>query len=389
VRHPITATVLAALSTVLATGGTAVWALGDAAPRGAGIRVEAPAAPAPQAAAAAARLRRCGPEPTDAAGWSAVFDRLDGDWAGGDTALSARLADGRLLWVFGDSFVGDVRADGSRAAGSRIVRNSVLVSDGGCVDAATPGRTSLPGRGGTWLWPTSVVARPAPGGATSVVVFAQRMRSTGAGAWSFERVGAAAVELRAAARGAVTVGPVRDLPGTDVLWGAGSAQRGGTVYLYGTREVRRPLVMGRELLVARAPLATVSDVRTWSYRTGSGWSRDAARAAVVLPAETGVSTTPAVVVADGAFRIVTKPQEVFDERIVVMSSSTPYGPWTSRVVLRSPSTQARPTYSPAVVATRAGSGSVVVVSRTSTSLRELMADASAARPDFYDVDLAG
>jgi hypothetical protein len=383
VRHPVAATLLAVLSTVGATGGTAAWALG------AGARPAAPATAAPAAAAASApAARRCAPEPRDASGWAALFARTDGDWSGGDAALSARLADGRVLWLFGDSFVGDVRPDGSRAPGSTIVRNSILVTDGGCVDAATPGRASLPARGATWLWPASVVRQSSGRGATTLVVFAQRMRSTGDGAWSFERVGSASVVVRVADHGPVTVGRVRDLPASEVLWGAASVVRGATTYIYGTREVDQPLVMGRDLLVAKAPTATATDPGTWQYRGRHGWTRRATDAVAVVPAVEGVSTNPSVVLAGGGFRIVTKPQEVFDERVVVMSSTTPYGPWTTRVLLRSPSTPTSPTYAPSVVAVAPGRGAVVVVSRTSTSLAQLMRDASASRPAFYDVDLS-
>ena len=213
--------------------------------------------------------------------------------------------------------------------------------DGTCVTAATPRRTSLPGSGGTWLWPTSVLLqRTTTAGGSTVVVLAQRMRSTGSGAWSFARVGASSVVLTVAPHGAVTIGRAHDLPASDVLWGAGSVVRGATTYLYGTRVVHQPLVMGRDLLVARAPTARVTDPTTWSYRTAAGWSTRAADAAVVLPAASGVSTNPAVVVVDGRYRVVTKPQEYLDDRVVELTSSTPYGPWTSRLLFRSPSTAA-------------------------------------------------
>lgn len=377
------ATILAALTTALA------WSV-PAAVQGR-MPTPPPVAVAPGALASpatTAQRARCGPEPTSAAGWSRLFGGLDGDWAGGDAALSVRLADGRLLWVFGDSLTGEVRADGRRAPGATIVRSSVLVSDGTCVTAATPRRTSLPGSGGTWLWPTSVLLqRTTTAGGSTVVVLAQRMRSTGSGAWSFARVGASSVVLTVAPHGAVTIGRAHDLPASDVLWGAGSVVRGATTYLYGTRVVHQPLVMGRDLLVARAPTARVTDPTTWSYRTAAGWSTRAADAAVVLPAASGVSTNPAVVVVDGRYRVVTKPQEYLDDRVVELTSSTPYGPWTSRLLFRSPSTAAAPTYSPAVVATRTGARGVVVVSRTSTVLGTLMTDGRSARPLFRDVDL--
>ena len=61
-----------------------------------------PAAAAP----AAAPSRACGAEPTTGRAWEALFDGLHGSWAGGDGAASVRLPDGRLLWLFGDTFTG-------------------------------------------------------------------------------------------------------------------------------------------------------------------------------------------------------------------------------------------------------------------------------------------
>jgi hypothetical protein len=314
---------------------------------------------------------------------------MDGDWAGGDAALSVRLPDDRLLWLFGDTFVGDVRDDGSRDDDTRIVRNSVVLTRGTCAVSATPGRATLPGRGSTWLWPTSaVVTATSASGKAIVAVFTQRMRRTGDGAWDFARVGAAVVTLTVRRNGAASVAGVRDLPASDVLWGAATVVRRGTTYVYGTRTVDEPLVFGRELLLAQAPTATVRDQRTWSYRTATGWSARSTDAAVVLPARTGVSTTPTVVVRGGSFRIVTKPQEFLDDRVVEMTSSTPYGPWTMRTLFRSASTGARPTYSPTVVATDGRGLDVVVISRTSTSATALMDDATLTVPLFRDVDLA-
>lgn len=343
--------------------------------------------PTPSPAAPAA-TDRCGAEPRDAAGWTRLFRGLDGDWAGGDAALSVRLPDDRLLWLFGDTFVGDVLDDGSRAPGTRIVRNSAVLTRGTCAVSVTPGRATLPGRGSTWLWPTSAaVTTTSASGSATVAVFTQRMRRTGDGAWGFGRVGAAVVTMTVRRDGAATVAGVRDLPESDVLWGAATVVQGATTYIYGTRTVDEPLVFGRELLIARAPTATVRDQGTWAYRTATGWSARSSDAAVVLPARTGVSTTPTVVVRGGSFRIVTKPQEFLDDRVVELTSRSPFGPWTSRTLFRSASSGSRPTYAPTVVATDGRGLDIVVVSRTSTSAAALMDDATLTIPVFRDVDL--
>jgi hypothetical protein len=295
-----------------------------------------------------------------------------------------------LLWVFGDTFVGRVNADGTRVRGTRLVRNSMVVTDGTCATAAPTSRDALPGRGSTWLWPTHSVVTVAgrPGGMTTVVVFAQRLVRTGAGAFGFRRVGAATVLIRVPWAGAPVVGAVRDLRTSPVLWGAALVRDGATTWIYGTREVSRPLVFGRELLLARAPTATVADQSTWDYRTASGWSSRSSRASVVRAAEDGVSTVASAIAVHGRYVIVTKPQEFLDDRVVALTSATPWGPWATRQLASARSTEAVPRYSPGIVAPRDGSNRyVVVVSQTATTTGRVMADSSATRPVFIDVRL--
>jgi hypothetical protein len=59
--------------------------------------------------------------------WDAAFTRTSG-WTGGDVAGSIDLGVGSTLWVFGDSWIGDI-AKGKHAPGSRLVNNSIAVHD--------------------------------------------------------------------------------------------------------------------------------------------------------------------------------------------------------------------------------------------------------------------
>lgn len=389
--HTATAYAIAAITSlaVIASPG-----LGDAptdpSPSPAGASRTA-AAPAPAQRVHDRAGRSCGPEPTTAAGWQRLFDAQTGAWSGGDGASSTRLPDGRLLWLFSDTFVGGVHPDGSRATGTRLVRNSILVTDGDCVAVSPTATDAFPGHAQTWLWPTHAVVSAAgrPGGATTLVVFAQRVVRTGSGAFDFRRAGAVTVTVAVPWRGEPVVGAVRDLPASAVLWGAAVVTAGRTTWIYGTRATSRPLVFGRDLLLARAPTTTVSDPATWTYRTTSGWSPRAARAAVVRDAEDGVSTVPSALQVGRSFVIVTKPQEFLDDRVVALTSTTPWGPWTTRELASARSTESVPRYSPVVVAARSARtrAFVVAVSQTATTLQRIMADSSVTRPRFLDARL--
>ena len=332
---------------------------------------------------------RCGAEPTTAAGWQRLFDGLSGTWAGGDGASSVRLPDGRLLWLFGDTFHGTTTATGARTSTS-VVRNSVVVTDGTCARPLTTTVDALPGRGATWLWTThAVVTRAATASGTSqLTVFAQRVSRTGAGPFDFRRTGTAVVSMSVPWLGTPRVGAVDDLPDGTILWGAAVVPDGAVTWVYGTRAVRQTLVFGRELLLARAPTSTLGDTSTWSYRTANGWSPRPDSAHVLRPARLGVSTVPSAMKAGSTYLIVTKPQEFLDARIVLLSASTPWGPWTERVVGSAPSTSTVPRYSPALVVPTRGGHLVVVVSRTATTATALRDHAAWSRPTFFDVPQA-
>jgi hypothetical protein len=99
-------------------------------------------------------LSACAELPRDFEPWAAAQPafRQDALWHGGDGASSLRLADGRVLWLFGDSFIGASRPQ------SVIVRNSLGLQRG-----ATPlefcwnsgPQAFFKGEAGTWLWPAS------------------------------------------------------------------------------------------------------------------------------------------------------------------------------------------------------------------------------------------
>src|SRR3569833_297363 len=50
--------------------------------------------------------------------------------SGADGTSSVPLPDGRTAWVFSDTYLGPVNADGSRENGVGFVRNSLVVQDG-------------------------------------------------------------------------------------------------------------------------------------------------------------------------------------------------------------------------------------------------------------------
>src|ERR1041385_7510210 len=92
-------------------------------------------------------------------------DRLfhqDPRWLGADAALTVPLSKGRTLWLFGDTFVAESRAN--LRSQSKMVRNSVAIQTGGDPRTASMAFAWLtnpdgspasffPERGQRWYWP--------------------------------------------------------------------------------------------------------------------------------------------------------------------------------------------------------------------------------------------
>src|SRR4051794_36790410 len=84
------------------------------------------------------------------------WSRSGPGWTGSDTAYSTLLPDGRVTWLFGDTYLGGVNPDGTRPANSPMVRNSMVVQTGGNISTLTgngPSAFVNPPDGQGWYWP--------------------------------------------------------------------------------------------------------------------------------------------------------------------------------------------------------------------------------------------
>src|SRR5690606_34915419 len=64
---------------------------------------------------------------------NAMMDAQQQGWLGSDVAKSVRLDEHRVLWLFGDTFIGNVE-NGRRQPGARFINNSIGIQD---LDAPT------------------------------------------------------------------------------------------------------------------------------------------------------------------------------------------------------------------------------------------------------------
>lgn len=126
--------------------------------------------------------------PTSAQGYAALWSTLDArEWGGADVSISVPLADGRVVWLYGDTF-----------SSGRMVHSSAIVQDGGCLAVANGGAQLLPdGPKGEVYWIEDAFqisaevaeAEGHPEWAGGLWVAAEEHRITGDGPWDFEYTG--------------------------------------------------------------------------------------------------------------------------------------------------------------------------------------------------------
>lgn len=318
---------------------------------------------------------------------------IDGEplLVGADVGASARLADGRVMWAYGDTFR---RPDGMTLT---AVRNSLAIQSDDCRAVVIPagGQEALPNRSdGVGYWPMSI-AVTSEGGMSRVRVFAERVRGTER-ALSFVNLGPAVATFVVPDRGApilqsmVDLGP-DDASRANVGWGAAVADGGdGYWYVYGTANPGQPMVFGWSVRVARSTTADLANPAAWEYWSGGVWSRDASQAAPLIDAVGGVSQTFSVVRQAGSWYAVSKRDGDLGADLAVWTASAPWGPFDDPVTVGRIPNQDDPSvlrYMPLAhpeVPSRPGT-MLVSVCRNSTDPELLARSPELYRPFFVEV----
>jgi hypothetical protein len=306
-------------------------------------------------------------------------------WQAGDIGASARLHDGRLVWLFGDTTRTKLQP--------AIVANSMLVSAGRCVSQlldAHRGPVVPDVSPNVVRWPMSV-AVGRDHGHDVVLVLCSRIDRGHSGSFGFTFLGTSAAVFTVEDGGVPHLDKVVDITRDSrnqqqVNWGAAATVDDPWMYVYGTRLTGRAYDFGRELHLARTPVSDPGNRSRWRVWDGSGWSKDPARSAAVLPSRGGVSQTLSVDAIGGRFVAVSKRDGDISDFVYKWTAPHPWGPWTPVKELRAPGgfDTGKLEYAPlAHPEIPLQSGRLLVsISRNTTDLKRLMADPEVGRPEF-------
>jgi hypothetical protein len=313
--------------------------------------------------------------------------RLD-DWTGADGTYSVDLPNGRELWIFSDTFLGQVNADGSRPpvvgeGGTTVfLNNSFAVERNGKLSTihdgtvANPTAVMPPRDQNHWYWAGDATV---VGGIVEVTY--QEYERYGTGPWDWRWYRNVVAKF---AQGSLNQPlSVTQLPSSGgVSWASAVLKDGGYTYVYGVEDLGSPKYMH----VAR--VAGQSLLGQWEYLKADGtWSLTEADSARVMD---GVANEYSITKVGTAYVLITQDtSEILSPHIVAYSSCSPSGPFTGKqAVYTTPETGGNIfTYNAHAHPGVLGDGKGLVVSYNVNSFvnTDHYHDASIYRPRFIDV----
>jgi hypothetical protein len=271
-----------------------------------------------------------------------LFQQTNG-WIGGDGAYSVALSSERTLWLFSDTWVGDVR-DGRRT-NVNMVNNTLALQNGRGAKAKLHFIVRRDARGKPvafftpedkhgWFW----LQAGACIDKHLFLFFAQIEKTDSPGVFGFRQTGqslgiisnplAPPLEWRV---------EQHKLPCTEFTserhqtFGAATLVDGGYLYIYGTDEDIRPGKLERYLTVARVPTNCIADFSAWRFYAGGQWGVDyhkASRVADRMASECSVSFLPKL----GRYVLVYTDRGL-SPKIQVQTSRTPWVNWSAPITV--------------------------------------------------------
>ncbi|WP_328874919.1 DUF4185 domain-containing protein [Streptomyces sp. NBC_00287] len=243
------------------------------------------------------------------------------DWTGGDGTHSVRLPDGRVLWLFSDTYLGQVYAPPNpvgesyawRDTTAPMVRNSAVVMRDGRLESTLPAPLFPDPAPGQWRWPVAARVEPrSPGSSEQVLRVLLWVRTSGQAPWIYGVPTATEVatlslpDLRVESVDKVFDQQLVTDPSRRVLFGTTLVEEDGFTYVFGGDDRRAASRPASHAYVARVPEGGLADPGAWEYWDGEEWAAGVRPRAVLGDEQrTGVGSTFSVVRDGGTYVLFT------------------------------------------------------------------------------------
>ena len=268
-----------------------------------------------------------------------LFQRTNG-WIGADGNFAVTLTNDLTLWLFSDTFIGEVQ--NGRRANATMINNSVAWQHGAdpksaCVEffygRTTDGQpasllTPADGKGWLWLFDAALLRG-------KLYLFLNQIeRTEEKSVFGFRQIGTWLGEvsnpLAPPSHWAVkqTKVPFAQFsPGEERSFGSALLAADGFFYIYGTHSQPGSKMM----ILARAPETKLADFASWQFRAADGWSANFAACADLCPQVANEYSVSWMQVLKQYVLVCT--ENGLSEKIITRTASQPWGPWSAPAVV--------------------------------------------------------
>ncbi|MCF8231036.1 MAG: hypothetical protein K9J27_02515 [Bacteroidales bacterium] len=210
------------------------------------------------------------------------FDDVDGGWCAADGTISYELPDGKTLWLFGDTFVGEkdgeFSIDNSTAT---FVNNTAILEDNGDLVTYHGGTEEnpsafIPRQGEDWFWPKHMILE---GDTLRIFTLKIRKKDDGTPGFNFE-VGTAHISsFTYPALEHVRTSRIEQITDTTMRFGTQVLEKDGYVYIYGKKIMSDGNFQWKIPYLARTENSVTGQ---WEFYAGNGdWSPECDSAAPI------------------------------------------------------------------------------------------------------------
>ncbi|MBN1132272.1 MAG: DUF5005 domain-containing protein [Bacteroidales bacterium] len=258
-----------------------------------------------------------------------LFRQDIGGWIAADATYSIHLPDGRTLWLFGDTFIGEVEGVAIRN-GSAFIRNSAVIQENSELMTLHGGTPEAPddfiktdNPDSTWYWPEhGIVDRDT----LRILLGKFRHEDNGTPGFDFAQAGNDIASFSWPDLEFIRTEPVMAHAINGVTYGDRVLTDSDTIYIYGRRSDTASYNIPYPH-VARTTGGNFMNQAAWEFFDGSGWSPDPEDSRRIHDFQ--VSQQYSVSTYRGKYILLT--QDIWlSPDIYTFVSDSPVGPWRNK-----------------------------------------------------------